>query len=160
MVLTNEQQKARKREAVKRWKENNREKALATNREASKKWAKANASKRVKSSIEWQRKNATNRTRVLHTNIGTRSRAKNLGEWLTLEELTDLLKPMICEVTGMKLDWNDPDWMPSPDRKNQKQGYLKDNVRIVSWAYNRARHSSTDAKILEMARALVARYGL
>jgi hypothetical protein len=48
---------------------------------------------------------------------------------------------------------------PSLDRIDPTRGYTKDNVQVVTWIYNRAKLQSTDAAVLDFARALVRAHG-
>ncbi len=51
-----------------------------------------------------------------------------------------------CEMTGMKFTLEAPrkgyfhnPYAPSLDRHNHSKGYTKDNVKVVIWAYNKAK---------------------
>lgn len=90
----------------------------------------------------------------------TRARAKFRDiEWDIPEDyFYGLLSTMRCEVSGLPLSFNggkhDP-WRPSVDRKDPTKGYTRDNVQIVCWIYNRAKHIGLDADVLRLAQALV-----
>jgi hypothetical protein len=44
---------------------------------------------------------------------------------------------------------------PSADRIDPGRGYTKDNVQIVCWQYNAAKHTFTDADVVRFARAVI-----
>ena len=48
---------------------------------------------------------------------------------------------------------------PSIDRIDNSQGYTKNNCRVVSVIYNKAKSDYKDEDVLKMARALVERHG-
>lgn len=98
---------------------------------------------------------------------GARERAavKRLPFTITLPWLVERLKPRICEVTGIEFDFSRANvaygamnpFAPSVDRKVPSLGYTEENTQIVVWLYNAAKGSWTDADVLKMAQALVAR---
>lgn len=58
---------------------------------------------------------------------------------------------MRCSVTGIRLEHTlerKPN-APSIDRLDNFRGYEKDNVRLVSWIYNRTRGADSDEDVLE-----------
>lgn len=81
---------------------------------------------------------------------------------LTLEQVEQIIAPMVCSVTGHPLAWEwtgqgDNPWGPSIDRIDCTKGYDFDNVRLVCWAYNIARRNWPDEIVLEMAQTLLKR---
>jgi hypothetical protein len=79
-----------------------------------------------------------------------------------VEWIEERLTAGTCEVTGLpfgNVDSGHDPRAPSIDRLDSSLGYTPDNCRLVVWVYNRAKFIWTDAVILEMARALVARHG-
>jgi hypothetical protein len=75
--------------------------------------------------------------------------------WISLH-----LEKMKCEATGLDLTLEINEnvchsaFRPSIDRIDNKKGYIKDNCRIVSVLYNKAKSDYTDADVLKMALAL------
>jgi len=94
---------------------------------------------------------------ILFKSVKSNAKARGRECGLTLEDIFEITKPMICEATGLPLEWGNHDWAPSIDRLNGSVGYVRDNVRLVSWIYNRSRGKSTDEAVMKMARALVER---
>lgn len=90
----------------------------------------------------------------------SRGRAKRLGIPfdLTIDFIEGLLRTGVCSVTGVDfeycLDGRSP-WVPSLDRINPADGYVRENVRVVAWIYNAAKWSFSDDDVLAMAKALV-----
>lgn len=103
----------------------------------------------------------------------TKSRAKRRGLTFDIDAafVKKLLEPMTCSVTGMKLchkDHHDPKDIrkyniPSIDRIDNTKGYTKDNIRVVSWWYNRSRSEMDDGDniklILEIADGIREKNG-
>ena len=86
---------------------------------------------------------------------------------LTEEWVQDRLDTGTCEVTGIKFstykygNTEDKGWgardpfMPTIDRINPKNGYTKENSRMVVWIYNLAKSTWSDDIVLEMAKKLI-----
>ncbi len=83
--------------------------------------------------------------------LKSRASQRNLAFDLTKEYLEKLITPMKCSVTGIELiyDMSGAPNTVSIDRINTLEGYVKGNVRVVSWIYNRAKGNSTDEAVLE-----------
>lgn len=87
------------------------------------------------------------------------ARTRGLAFDLTQEDVVEMLRPMTCSVTGMRLKpgWSgpgrNPGW-PSNDQLDPRGGYSTANVRVVSWAYNVMRGELTDAEVMAFASAL------
>lgn len=115
------------------------------------KWRKANPEKaqawnqRMKN---WRRENPESR---LLANARERAKKRDLVFTLTKEDITI---PSRCPVLGLKLLREggrtriDPR-SPTLDRINNKRGYVKGNVIVVSW---RANNLKRDAPMKELAR--------
>lgn len=90
--------------------------------------------------------------RVLYWSVKTRARKKGREFDMSLEFFKEMFKPMRCTITGIKLKFaeegakHDP-IMPTIDRIDNDRGYVEDNVRLVSWAYNRAKSNLTDEEL-------------
>lgn len=96
-------------------------------------------------------RNACRRCRVISRKLGVESDITR--DWL-LEKFHGR-----CEVTGLPFDFSVPHgpFGPSVDRIVPGSPYLMANVRIVVLIYNTLRLNHSDADVLRMARALVAR---
>lgn len=80
-------------------------------------------------------------------------RRKNVDPNLTRRDIENLVEPMICSVTGVKLRWDldisrDP-LGPSIDRINCSKGYSLENIRLTSLVYNQARSTYSNEELLE-----------
>ena len=93
-----------------------------------------------------------------------RDRAKNKGiEFdLDLKWFRGKLANNKCEVTGLpfyKDYWRRGKahpFAPTIDKTDPSKGYTKDNVKVVCWVYNTAKHDNTHNDVLIMAKALIA----
>ena len=127
-----------------------------------------NREKRREQNLAWHRNNKEASVRLAHKAFAKRPVKilfyamhdnKKFGPvTIPLEELETLAAPMICSVTGIALNTKKRSpWKLSFDRIDCAKGYVPGNVRVVCWAYNRARYTWPDEIMLEMARAIVAR---
>lgn len=67
-------------------------------------------------------------------------------------ELSDIIIPNVCPVFGVKLLYSDNiNDVPSLDRVDNSKGYVKGNVRVISW---RANNLKSDANLYEMELVL------
>ena len=101
--------------------------------------------------------NRANPLKVLFKSIKANAKAWGRKCLITLEELSKLIEPMICTVTGLPLEWGTGDWAPSIDRIDSTGDYTIDNVRVVCWIFNRARGTSSDEAVLRMAQAIATK---
>lgn len=93
----------------------------------------------------------------------TRSRciAKELPFDLDIQWFRDILDKRVCEVTGIPFTYGY--WLagkahpfsPSLDRTTPELGYTKDNVKVVCWIYNTAKHDFTHEDVVKLATALI-----
>lgn len=102
---------------------------------------------------------AKNHENILLSRCRRNARARGHDCSLTLDDVRALVRPMRCEATGRVLSWEwegpgaNP-WAPSIDRIDGSYGYHLENVRVVSWCFNRARGEWPDSIVMEMAEAL------
>lgn len=64
----------------------------------------------------------------------------------------DLVVPTVCPVLGIPLkQWGENNKLqmdsPSVDRLNPRLGYIKDNIRIISWRANKIKSDATVEEI-------------
>jgi hypothetical protein len=76
----------------------------------------------------------------------TKSRAKRRGREFTID-LSDIVLPTHCPVFGKPFIYGDPDWTYSIDRKDNRLGYTKENIIIVS---NKANRMKNDSELEEL----------
>jgi hypothetical protein len=78
---------------------------------------------------------------------------------ISLEEVKEMLEPMVCSVTGLPLRWDKSivrdDFAPSLDQITQGRGYVPGNVRVVCWMYNRVRGEWTDNEVAPRLRLIL-----
>ncbi len=94
---------------------------------------------------------------------GARRRARAIGcaFRLNLKDIRVRVLRGVCEVTGARFAYErDPRWRtnplaPSLDRVNPKKGYTRDNVKVVTWQYNVAKHEFGLEQFAAMALAFV-----
>lgn len=89
------------------------------------------------------------------------AKARGLECSLTLEQVIELARPMVCSVTKLPLRWDKEGdsfrnpWAPSIDRLDNSRGYHPDNVRLVCCAFNIMRSDFSDDVVRTLARAVV-----
>jgi hypothetical protein len=99
-----------------------------------------NRSKINENKKEYRRKNP-----LAEIYCGAKSRAKRAGIEFTIE-LKDIFMPTHCPVLGIKLEVNDQPFSPSSislDKVNPRVGYVKGNVRVISWRANDLKRNGT-----------------
>jgi hypothetical protein len=83
---------------------------------------------------------------------GAKSRAKRLGLEFNLT-LDDIIIPEKCPVFGITLEKKEggrQPCTPSLDRVNNKLGYIKGNVRVISWEANQLKSNATLTQLKQM----------
>jgi len=93
-----------------------------------------------------------------------RQRAKKAGVPFDLSstEIAAMLEPMLCQVTGLPLNFEQGPrnpFSPSLDRKVPSLGYVTENVQVVCWMYNAAKGTWTHEEVMKMATALTEKEG-
>jgi hypothetical protein len=84
---------------------------------------------------------------------------------ITREWIEAKLRDGKCEMTGVELEFSHPTNSrvnknaPSLDRIDPSQGYVRENVRVTTWMFNRAKNENTDADMLEFATRLLEHHG-
>ncbi len=89
------------------------------------------------------------------------TRAKKLGFEFNIE-LQDIVIPEFCPILGVRLKLGvEPgapkeDWYarPSLDRIDNRKGYVKGNVWVVSWRANCLKRNATVEELQRLASAL------
>lgn len=170
-----EEQKQKKKEQDRVYYEKNKEKIKqrvrvwnAENKERkaqmSKSWAKANPDKvktinkrfvknHLAERAEYNREWRTNNYILQYMLQNARNRAKKNNIPFTLTE-DDISIPDVCPVLGVVLQKNDgkvKDNSPSLDRLIPEIGYVKGNVRVISWRANRLK---SDASVDELQKLI------
>lgn len=107
-------------------------------------------------------KSISGRSRTLLSSAKRRSHKFEKFD-LDLDFIMDKLSVGICEVTGLKFDFEQHPtcaknpYSPSIDRIDSKIGYIKSNVRVVIWQYNLMKGELLDSEILEICKILCKR---
>jgi len=149
-----------RRGATERWRAAHPEKVRQgsdseQHREASREWNKANRERVRAAGRRWLE---GHRASALLRRCQSSAKGRGHDCSLTLTDVEALLRPMTCSVTGVPLSWeweapgSNP-WAPSIDRIDGSYGYHLENVRLVCWAFNRARGTWPDEVFLAMARS-------
>jgi hypothetical protein len=140
---------------------------LLAAKDAQKKYYDANAKEQNARVRRWRAKNpgyharwhAANKKKnpVLYMWRNSRNRAKALGIEFSITQ-SDIIVPEFCPVLGLKLSFNHgkqgfyANESPSIDRFNNAKGYIKENIRIISWRANMLKRDGT----LDEFRKIVA----
>lgn len=101
---------------------------------------------------------------ALHRRMVRMAAVRDVDCTATEEELRELLRPMRCAVTGVKLSWKwdgegDNPWEPAIDRTSLKRGYTKGNIRIVCRAFAHFRNGWDDETCRKLVRAMMKQGG-
>lgn len=86
--------------------------------------------------------------------LSAKARAKRDGLPFNLE-ISDIVIPDVCPVFGIPLfvgDRTQHDYAPTLDRIIPKLGYVKGNVRVISYRANRIRNDATFAELKKTRR--------
>lgn len=118
-------------------------------------WRKNNKEKRNNTETKWR---TSNPEKHLLQSVRNRGKGCNL-------ELSDIVIPEVCPALGIPLEVNTkdrtkrPDNIPSIDRVDPTKGYVKGNVRIISFRANRIKQDATEEELRAIAAYMVARGG-
>lgn len=78
------------------------------------------------------------------------AKKRNLEFNLTESDLMHLSFPITCPILGVELEYGNRKYSPnkpSIDRINSTEGYIKDNIQVLSFSANRAKNNLTDAEL-------------
>lgn len=156
-----DEQRAKKAEASRRYREKNRDKVREA-QQASRSTLSGREKARKAARQSMARRRSERPATYWFYNLKKRAQDSNKEFDLTEEFLGELLAPMVCSVTGISLSHTgdcEPDahgrmspWAPSVDRINSARGYTQDNVRLTCWAFNMAKgpwHESVFARVAQ-----------
>jgi hypothetical protein len=101
----------------------------------------------------WLRNNPERRTLA-----EIRSRARKTGVKFNLT-LEDIVIPKVCPVFGFVFRKGDKLHSPSVDRINNRKGYTKGNIQIISGLANVMKNKATPAELLLFAEWINKCYG-
>ncbi len=113
------------RERMKQWRSANREQISEYKKQYNKQWREANPEQYL-----WK---------------SAKDRAKKRGLEFNIE-LSDIVIPEFCPVLGLKLERGTggmQDNSPSLDRIDSSKGYIKGNVRVISYRANTIKNCGT-----------------
>lgn len=122
------------------YRENNRE----TLRIKARKYYEENSKERKEYSLGvYKRIKTSNPERIMYSSA--KARAKKRGFDFSID-LADIIIPSVCRILGIPLIVNIgkvQDTSPTLDRVNNKLGYIKNNVRVISYKANRLKNTLT-----------------
>lgn len=145
-----------RREYRRKWYARNRDGV----RRYAKEWAQRNPSRvranrakwRARTRVQRAQYRAQNKPKFLIYHARSRARKADLAFDITVD---DLVWPKRCPVFGFDLDYSASTTFvpnaPSLDRLDSNKGYVKGNVRVVSW---RANELKRNASVQEIAALL------
>ena len=141
-------QKEKWKAASKRYYEANKDKVKAQ----TKAWFKANPNKFKEYSKNWRHKNLQ---KVLL--INAKRNAKNTGREFSIT-LEDIELPTHCPILGIPLVFGGErqEGSYSVDRVDSTKGYIKGNVRTISFLANRMKTDATKEQLLSFAKNIVS----
>lgn len=101
------------------------------------------------------------RAGILLSSAKRSAKKLNLSYDLSKDWLLPKLESGSCEITGVVFDMNTDGngyrkFGPSLDRQNPKEGYTKENVKVVVWMYNLWKSNYEHSEVVEFAK-LVAK---
>lgn len=114
------------------------------------------------SNKQWEQGTTRGFANYLTKKCRERSRKRKHTDFeLTVDIVEELIKPLVCEVTGLKLKL-DPDtpkdrFAPSIDRIDNTRGYSVDNVRCTAYGINIMRNEFSNEEVDTLAKAWLAR---
>lgn len=128
-----------------------------------KRWRDAHKEICNAATVNW-RHSPRGTTKTLLASATRRSRDLGLDFNLDFDDIYPAVLAGVCQRTGIRFSAdsarvaNSPKpYAPSIDRIDPRIGYIKGNIQVVLWMYNRCKGVGTDADVLAMARALVAK---
>jgi hypothetical protein len=87
-----------------------------------------------------------------------RTRARRAQLTFNLEP-SDIVIPELCPVFGFPLGTGSRDASASVDRKDCTLGYVKGNVRVISYLANRMKSNATDTQLMQFAAWILEDFG-
>lgn len=90
------------------------------------------------------------RARLLRNRCKQRAKVRNMEYSLTINKVIELLRPLKCKITNIKLElgeFNYNPYAPSIDRIDNSLGYTDDNIQIVCVIYNFCKNEFTDKQV-------------
>lgn len=89
-----------------------------------------------------------------------KARALKSGRAFEIDKqfIVEQLEKGVCEVSGLPFVYQAHSlFAPSLDRKDNSQGYTKDNTQVVVFGYNTCKAAGTHEDVLKLAEALCTR---
>lgn len=131
-------------------------------KEQNRKWREQKTAGGLTKSVAWQRaRRKAKPADYLLFDAKRRADKKNVPYGISDAErarIGDVIEAGACEFTGLPFDslaGTAHPWAPSLDRIKPELGYVDGNVRVVVWAYNRAKANWSDKVLLTLMRAIV-----
>lgn len=121
--------------------------------ESQKRWAKKHKRHLKQYREKWLKNNPERR--ILHQ---TKCKAHKAGVKFNLT-VADIKIPKVCPVFGVPFDKHNKLRSTSVDRINNRKGYIKGNVQIISGLANVMKNQATPAELLRFAEWINRCYG-
>ena len=107
-------------------------------------------------SLEWYHKTKNNPKTIISLLLKlAKSRAKQRKIEFTLTR-DDIIIPEYCPVFGIKFDKSNKHTSPSLDRIDPAKGYVKENVRVISFLANAMKWDSSREQRIKFAEWVLA----
>lgn len=111
-------------------------------KETKAKWASRTYFKRKKEQPEY----------YLWRNCKHRAKEEN---WEFNLKVSDIKIPKKCPYLGVSLNTKERQFSPSVDRVVSTKGYVKDNIRVISYKANRMKSNATIEELVAFARGVL-----
>lgn len=155
-----QEHKGQKRLQAQAWEKANPEKVQAARARTSEK-IKNDPERRALATLQkrvWEQKNPE---AVLFRAARNRAKKDGMAFSITLE---DIKIPPVCPLLGIPIaprrgGHGPQDASPSLDRKDNKQGYVKENVWVVSWLANKMKTTASTEQLLVFAHNIQVLFG-
>ena len=122
-------------------------------RESNNKYQRAHPEKRKEwSSRSYRKKKETKPEYYLHRQSKRRAKEGNLDFNIGIE---DIVIPQNCPYFNRPLLPLDKEWAPSLDRIDNSKGYIKGNIRVISYKANRVKNNLTIDELLQFAKGVM-----
>ena len=91
----------------------------------------------------------------LLSHLRSSAKKRNIEFTLTLSDLYDLSFPLTCPILEVPINYTTKgynEFSPSVDRIDSDQGYIAENIQVMSFKANRAKNNLSDSELKQMAK--------
>ena len=81
-------------------------------------------------------------------------RSKEFGLDFNID-VSDIIIPEVCPLLKCKLDSSSKKTLPSLDRIDNSKGYIKGNVRVISFKANQMKSNASQEELMTFARSVL-----